>query len=293
MKWVAWYDYWKTKASPLHKSIETDAWYLNIVLEESYTTTHSSSKKTDIKGLPKPLNIQPKFVKKGNNLWGLKDPTWNLNVVACDYYILLLANIFNSKKYAPYLEHRANLLVDQFSRYTDMAVGGELRHAKAKTSVYPEWKDNVPLPLLTALWDTTLGGSRNSAWEGWYHFRKRHGTLALIWAVATFGLKGWGGGYGGKRWKNIANTLLMYEQGLTTKHTFIDTCFGLQHNGGIYFNKWWGTENIQQTLDANQRGDYCEVKQNASQIVKTLIEIDIDEMLKEACLCPSHNTGTN
>lgn len=53
-----------------------------------------------------------------------------------------------------------------------MAVGGELRHAKAKTSVYPEWKDNVPLPLLQALWDTTLGGSRNSAWEGWYHFRK-------------------------------------------------------------------------------------------------------------------------
>ena len=36
-----------------------------------------------------------------------------------------------------------------------------------------------------------------------------------------------------------------------------------------------------------------EVKQNTSQMVKTLVEIDIDEMLKEACLCPSHNTGTN
>lgn len=287
--WTAWEEWLKGKASNVHKAIETDHDYVNVVeITEVYITSALKplKKKKNISGLPKPLNHQTKFIKKGKNLWGLKDTTWNLSVVASDYYILLLANIFDPEKYTPYLEHRSNTIVDQFTRYTDMAVGGELRHAHKIGA-----KDSIPLPLMEALYDDTLNGSRNSAWEGWYHFRHRYGILALVWAVGTFGLKGWGGGYGGKRWMNIANTLLMYEQGLTTKHTFIDTCFGLQHNGGIYFNKWWSTSGIKKVLDSNQRGDYCGIYKNTTQMVKNIVNKDISAMLKEACLCS--NCGTN
>ena len=106
------------------------------------------------------------------------------------------------------------------------------------------------------------------------------------WASVSNGKTTWA-----KRWMNIANTLLMYEQGLTTKHTFIDTCFGLQHNGGIYFNKWWSTSGIKKVLDSNQRGDYCGIYKNTTQMVKNIVNKDISAMLKEACLCS--NCGTN
>ena len=141
-------------------------------------------------------------LKKGDNLWGLKAPTWNLPKVTSDYYMLSLATLIDKDKYAKYLIKRTNSLTDQFARYTDMAVGGELRHAKGKINNGIFLKEDIPRPLLEALYGHVISGSRNSAWEGWYHFRQRYGTLAIRWAKDVFSLKGWGSGYGGARWAN-------------------------------------------------------------------------------------------
>jgi len=216
-----------------------------------------------------------KVIKTGDNQWGLKGMEWSLAKESADYYLLTLGTIIDPKKYEPYLTAKTKIILDQFCRYTDMAVGGELRHAKNTT--------NLARPLQIALKDETIRGSRNSAWEGWYWFRQRYGTLALKWAVSCFNTpKRYNGGYGGLPWGNIANTLYMYERGHITPHTFIDTCWGLQHNNGTYFNKWWNTMGIKTSLDLNQWGFYCKLWNRTNRMVHQLFK---EDFIKEHCLC--------
>lgn len=260
---------------------------ITMEVEENYQTVHIPKPKIIIGHNVDDLELERKFTKTGENLWGLRNPTWNISKLICDYYLLTLASILDKDKYTKYLDRKTVVLADQFTRYTDMAVGGELRHAKAKTDSGTWTWDQLPRPIVQALYDYTINGggagiSRNGAWEGWYHFRQRYGTIALKWAIDVFSLEGWGNGYGGTRWANIANTLYMYEKGDTTTHTFVDTCFGLQHNGGIYFNKWWSTQYLGSYLDYNQQGLYCNLYKNATSMVRKIVTYDL---YKEACTC--------
>ena len=281
MKWQAWASDSKVVTGAFDGA---DVGYDWLKVEEKMQIVSSpSSNKAVIQ--TSSLDTATQYVKKGDNLWGLKAPTWNLPKVTSDYYMLSLASFMDEKKYTPYLQNRTDMLADQFTRYTDMAVGGELRHTKVKIEGGQINADEVPRQVLQALNNTTLQGSRNSAWEGWYHFRQRFGTLALVWAVETFSISGWGGGYGGTKWANIANTLLMYEKGDITKHTFVDTCFGLQHNGGVYFDKWWTTTGIKKVLDSNQQGLYCSLHPRCSLQVFKLIPKHI---IEETCQCGNH-----
>ena len=224
-----------------------------------------------------PVNPNQKvLVKAGANRWGLNSTGWNLSKAAADYYILHLATIYDEERFKPYLARHTDILVDQFSRYTDMAVGGELRHSRST--------DGFARPLKEALRDGTVQGGRTHAWEGWYWFRSRYGVLALKWAVEAFNDGGkWGASYGGHRWGTIANTLYMFERDETTPQTFVDTCWGLQHNGGIYFNKWWNTQDVKYVLDLNQNGSYCKLWYYSSHIVQGLLPLDT--IKEEMCQC--------
>jgi hypothetical protein len=247
-----------------------------------------------------PANTQPKFSKsiivsdelpKGSNLWGLNNPNWNLPKMAADYYLLNLGVVVNEEKFQPYLDRCSKILAEQFSRYTDMALGGELRHTRNSYG--------IPKPLKDALSDKTIirsssGGSRAEAWEGWFWFRSRWGLLALRWARDMFNDNGkWSNGYGGEKWGTIANTLYLYESDEISAQTFIDTCWGLQHNGGLYFNKWWKTFGVQTVLDNNQVGWYCRLYDDASHVAQNLWstqytndEIGIQQsQIRELCEC--------
>ena len=234
----------------------------------------------------KELDTTTKFVKANENLWGLRSPKWSLKKQVCDYYLLTLSALVDPDKYQKHLDKRANVLSFQFARYTDMAVGGELRHTRRFIDDSKIDESQVPFRLREALRDSTLACttsnvSRHSAWQGWYHFRRVWGKVAIKWAVDTYQLEGWNAGYGGHKWATIAETLYMYETGKITQNSFIDTCFGLQHNNGNYFNKWWSGI-IQPVLDANQTGCYCFLYEHASHIVKKLVR---QEIIREMCTC--------
>jgi hypothetical protein len=47
----------------------------------------------------------------------------------------------------------------------------------------------------------------------------------------------------------------MYETDELTPLMFVDTCWGLQHNGGAYFDKAWPTKGLKNVLDANLAED--------------------------------------
>jgi hypothetical protein len=181
-------------------------------------------------------------------VWGL-DPKMHLSRRAADFYLLMDLEIdgLDQGRFHALLGY----LLPQFAAYTDMAVGGELRHSCAKKTIVKA----MPVPLRRALGDGTLPSHRHEAWRGWYRFRRHYGTLALQWAQDTFQLFT-GGGYGGPKWASIAHILLLYETEELTPLMFVDTCWGLQHNGGAYFNKAWSTTGLQMVLDANLAEDF-------------------------------------
>lgn len=224
-------------------------------------------------------NSNKQVVKSGHNKWGLLSREWNLKKAAADYYLLQLATVADSIQFQPYLDRVTKNLTDQFARYTDMAIGGEIRHMTDR--------NYLPKRLREALGNGTLQGGRSSSWEGWYWVRKQYGTVALRWLVQAYNATyRWKSGYGGEPWGNISNTLLQWEIGNISDTVFIDTCWGLQHNGGKYFDKWWNTYGLASVLDHNLRGEYCMVKYDASNRIQHLIP---KEIIEEFCLCGIHS----
>jgi len=49
----------------------------------------------------------------------------------------------------------------------------------------------------------------------------------------------WEENYGGESWKTIVEVLREYYTGKLSDIAFIDTCFGIEHNTGIYLDKEW------------------------------------------------------
>ena len=196
--------------------------------------------------------------------WNL-DPNMKISRTASDFY--LLYDLFIDELDEGLFDQLMEYVLPQFVRYTDMAVGGELRHARHRVRRV----SGIPAPLRLAVkWTQPankpqfgFSNDRHTTWKQWKYFRRQFGNTALLWAEKTFVLFT-GGGYGGPRWANIAKTLRRYVTGEYTPVMFIDTCWGLQHNGGSYFNKAWTTTGIANILDANQREDFVRLCHYAS-----------------------------
>ena len=193
------------------------------------------------------------------NEWGLKADL-NLQQELTAFYLLYEASILADKEH-PDFKAKLDLLEEQFSLYTDMVIGGEIRHLKVAGTY--GWDALVPMPLHKALKSGTIDRhNRHKAWGGWRKFRLQHGTAAIRWLEDAF-LQFKGHGYGGPPWSKIAQVLRMYETKVLSPMTFVDTCWGLQHNNGSYFNKVWSVHNITTLLDYVRKGNSEELKKYA------------------------------
>ena len=192
--------------------------------------------------------------------WQL-DPTMNLKRTAADFYLLMDLNIDEEDEGR--FQELMDWLLPQCIHYTDMAVGGELRHA----SHMMEQGGTVPAPLAVALNTGKLPQDRHAAWKAWKFFRKTHGSQALKWAQTTFP-KFNSAAFGGEPWANIAKVLWQYETGALTPVAFVDTCWGLQHNGGCYFDKAWKVSDLTEILDANLHQNFALLRSYASPSVR-------------------------
>jgi len=207
--------------------------------------TWTTETKTDVgvaPKLPSPAQKQLSKEEVTKGIWEL-DPNLKLRHRAAEFYLMMDLDLdgLDGGKFQKLMDY----LLPQFVAYTDMAVGGELRHSRLKVP-----SNQLPTPLRRAIADSTLPSHRHEAWRGWYRFRRHYGTLALEWAEEVFPHFS-GGGFGGKKWANIASILRMYETDGLTPLMFVDTCWGLQHNGGAYFDKVWPTKGLKSVLDAN------------------------------------------
>ena len=233
-----------------------------------------------------------------HNPFGLNSRKWDLPRQASDYYLLHLLNIMSPKQEGvPETLHKlTDKLDDQFRRYTDMVIGGELRHFDVDRYTNDQLIDSIT-PMEIILQDDSLmssATSRSTAWIGWYYVRQEYGTLALRWAEKMFRTGSWMTGYGGEMWADITKVLIQRELDQTTPNTFVDSCWGLHHNNGSYFNKWWSTSgDIQSVLDANLNGYYCdwgiEYPLNlCSSFTRYLVDKN-PNLINEVCQCSWHD----
>ena len=195
--------------------------------------------------------------------WGIQR-SLKLDRECADFYLQEYLDYFEVEGMDRRLSAHVDRLVDQFSRYSDMVVGGELRYSKRFCKM-----GALPKPIGHAIWRTSRlpRGSRHVAWDGWRFLRQRYGTLAIRWAMDSFRAGGWGGGYGGEAWAKIAETLWRYEVGVYSPKVFVDHCFSLQHNNGSYFNKIWPLsmlDRLDYLLTAKQDGDTATLLESAS-----------------------------
>jgi len=200
--------------------------------------------------------------KKAVTLWGL-DPTIDLNSACAAFYLAMDLDLDGLDEKGAY-KAVASGIVEQFTNYTDMVVGGELRHAVHKVKA----KGEIPPRLSGALKSVLRTGSRHEAWVAWYYLRLTYGSAALRWAEETFKLfvKG---GYGGPAWAGIATHLRKWEEGRDNYNDliFVDFCWGLEHNGGNYFNKLWKPPDAE-LLDAKQNSDMQTILEFAKKDMK-------------------------
>ena len=194
-------------------------------------------------------------------IWGI-DSTLNLTVSCADFYLLydLFLDGEDEGRFKPFID----ALYPSVQGYTDMILGGEIRHGKAKLL-----GKAVPLMLAQALQTGKISSDRTQAWAYWKVFRNRHGTAALRWVETGFNLMG-PGSFGGPKWGNIAKVLRLHETGELPTISFIDTCWGLQHNGGCYFNKIYQVGNLAAALEAGRKSDFLTLRAMAAPDIREL-----------------------
>jgi hypothetical protein len=202
--------------------------------------------------------------------WGL-DPTMPLAREAADWYLLMMLWL-DEKDDSLRFVNRTDRLAETFKDYADMVVGGELRYTLGHV---PDPDYNLANELHEGL-RYEINGQRSEAWEAWFRFRNKHKTNALHWAEEAF--KAFGSNtYGGDKWAYITRVIRMYETNEISPVTFVDMCWGLEHNGGQFFGKLWNTYGLKNVLDANVNDEIRTLLVSASpSVYKIYTEVNGD-----------------
>lgn len=180
--------------------------------------------------------------------WGIE----YLDLVAecADFYVLndYLIDHPNDSYVKSMFDNSVKFLSKQFSNYLDMAIGGEMRHAKKFGSYFKKY------------YITKEYISRHGAWNRWKFIRETEGLKALEKASDCFHNDYWPGAYGGPKWGKCTDVLLRYLKSEDNAVMFVDTAWSLEHNGGCVFNKAWNTLNIGEILDMKFDGNIAGLK---------------------------------
>lgn len=214
---------------------------------------------------PPPTIEAPAFLETttASTLWDLKP--LNLLRECADLYILNdLSLDFDEIK--PMFEAKRDFLAEQFSRYLDMAIGGEIRdgwnhcgmldYHRGKLKIV-KYLDNGSIPY----------NDRAKAQAAWKKVREELGMEALEEAYTFFNGGGWGGSYGGPKWAVAVKTLMSYLKGEYSKMTFVDTVWALQHNCDYILDKAWQVNGLANVLQLKQDGCMVDLHKFASPAV--------------------------
>ena len=197
--------------------------------------------------------------------WGITSEDIVLKQTAADFY--LLYNVWlddqDDNLFLPYAHKIASL----FATYTDMIIGGELRHMPTLFA-HPILRDAINDIVARSY---SPGQSRSLMWFEWSDLRAKYGLDALDWACSLF-RSYTNHSCGGEPWARITELLQLYLKKEISPVLFVDMCFGLEHNGGGYFDKLWRPQlsGLRYILDINLSGEINTLLKHASKSTRDL-----------------------
>jgi len=223
------------------------------------------------KGWPTPSVGHPKvkvkkFTGDAQVDFGL-DPKLNLAQAAADFYLLADLAIEDDAADAA-LHTLADTLAEQMARYVEIACAGEARYGLSKAQLHKVVRNPQFKAFVAALGQLKQGG-RFHVWANYDGLVRRFGKQTLLFLVLIFEKGKWAGGaFGGKKWAVCAKTALAYRRGQLSAVLFVDTAFGLTHNGNIVYDKLWSVSGLKKVLDANLAGKMVKVAEYAGPSVR-------------------------
>lgn len=144
--------------------------------------------------------------------------------------------------------------------YLVLITAREARHEQNKSATAAKAKDKFGLQALAALKEYPDSASIDSV-TGVFDKYGNGMTLGDMARSVQFCFYNgsFHGGYGGKKWGNVADCLVNYVVGEYTAETMLDTVWTLVHNGGPIFNKGMlyqcqDNASLQQVLDIQRAG---------------------------------------
>ena len=214
---------------------------------------------------------------------GLK-PKLKLSQAAAEWYLLMDASL--CKPSPAQAQAKADFdkltafLAHQFVTYIECATLGEARYAAGHVHGVEEARF-LKTPKWRAIYnDVTCGHKdRYAVWRAFPEYARQHGRRnLLLFVVLVHGNLKWGTGkhtgFGGLKWATCAKVALAYRRHKLTAEQFVDTAFGLKHNGNIVFDKLWNVGSLQHVLDINLAGGLDDLTHYAA--------ADVAKLWKEA-----------
>jgi hypothetical protein len=146
--------------------------------------------------------------------------------------------------------------------YTFLVVSREWRHLKNLSTV-SNVKSQPYTPELKKLHPVISDSNSEEHLNKWLSKVPAMSLSDYCKAIThSFNVGSWSGGYGGKAWGCISQTLLNYIDGKISGEVFIDTAYTLAHNNGPMFNKgmlYSGySSEFKAILDVQRSGQVCE-----------------------------------
>lgn len=135
-------------------------------------------------------------------------------------------------------------LADLFYKYSFMACGGELRHYStqvAQEDVNKTLSWNEYCKVFSSNKTVFMNAGRVNAWGYWLKHPNFNEEELLRYCIQLFP-QFVGGGFGGTSWAKIAQNALDFKMGRISAETFVDTSWGLHHNGNVFFDKVYNVE---------------------------------------------------
>lgn len=202
--------------------------------------------------------VLERSVARSQGVWDERD----LAEAAADFYLLENLAAGGDEEAVRKLARLEEQLASEFVSYLDMAIGGELRHARRHLG-----EEALPRDI-ACFFREVCPGHRGKAWLVWTVVRRAKGPRALEIAEELFSDSRWRENFGGWAWGSVTRLLRRYLQGDLSSRIFVDQCFSLEHNNGSVFNKLYDTTKLARVLVAQSEDDYEGLLARASKEVR-------------------------
>ena len=214
--------------------------------------------------------LAAKLLSMNKNATQAHPDTEALRFYALNQIVALMATKFTANEALPAWGERAvelycQELDKQHSRlfwYTFLVVSREWRHLKNLATVSAV-KSQPYTPEMKILHSVISDSNSEGSLNKWLA-NVPDVSLSTYCRLLTHGFNtgSWGGGYGGKPWGHISQTLWNYIDGKISGEVFIDTAYTLAHNNGPMFNKGMlyqqYSSDFKVILDVQRSGQVCE-----------------------------------